>query len=119
MYYDPNNIFARILKEEVPVNKVYEDNFSLAFHDIMPKAPVHVLVIPKGEYGTLYDFYATGSDKEILSFHRAIPKIIDLLKIAHHGFRYIVNQGLHGGQEVPHYHVHIVGGAALGPMLVK
>ncbi len=119
MSYDQNNIFAKILREEIPCNKAYEDEYVLAFHDIAPQAPVHILVIPKGEYVSIADFSAKASDAEIAGFYRAVSKIIDQNDLEAEGFRTIANTGLNGGQEVPHFHLHILGGTALGPMLAK
>lgn len=119
MTYDPNNIFAKILREEIPCKKVYEDEFALAFHDIAPKAPVHVLIIPKGAYVSHADFAEKASDEEIAGFERAVGKVAKSVKIATSGYRLIANAGANAHQEVPHYHVHILGGRALGPMLVE
>jgi len=117
--YDPNNIFARILRGEIPCNKAFEDEYVLAFHDIHPQAPTHVLVCPKGPYVSMSDFTTTATDAEIVGFYRAIGKIISDLGLDATGYRTITNTGLNGGQEVPHLHVHILGGRALGPMLSK
>ncbi|AGH96890.1 histidine triad nucleotide-binding protein [Micavibrio aeruginosavorus] len=119
MTYDTNNIFARILRGEIPCKKVYEDDQVLAFHDIAPHAPVHVLVIPKGAYINQADFGARASADEIAALYRAVAKIATDLGLHETGFRTIANTGLNGGQEVPHFHVHILGGGALGPMLSK
>jgi diadenosine tetraphosphate (Ap4A) HIT family hydrolase len=119
MAYDDSNIFARILRGEIPCGKVYEDDHVLAFNDIAPKAPVHVLVIPKGKYISISDFGAQASPGEIAAFYRAVARIADDLGLADSGFRVIANAGVNGGQEVPHFHVHILGGRALGPMLAK
>lgn len=115
--YDPNNIFARILRGEIPCNKVYEDDFVLAFRDIAPKAPVHILVIPKSAYIDLADFSARASGAEIEGFFRAVAKIATEQGIVENGFRSIANTGEHGGQEVPHFHLHLLGGAPIGPMV--
>jgi histidine triad (HIT) family protein len=117
MNYDKNNIFAKMLRGEIHCKKAYEDEFSLAFHDINPKAPVHVLVIPKGEYISLSDFGATASPEEITGFFRAVSKVAHDLGIEEQGYRMLANKGINGGQEVPHFHVHLFGGRALGPML--
>jgi diadenosine tetraphosphate (Ap4A) HIT family hydrolase len=117
--YDPNNIFARILRGEIPCKKVYEDDHVLAFHDINPLAPVHVLVIPKGAYIAIDDFGAKASPDEINAFYAAVSKITADLDLSADGFRVIANCGLNGGQEVPHFHLHILGGKKLGPMLTK
>ena len=108
--YDDHNIFARILRGELPCNKVYEDDWSIAFHDIRPQAPVHVLVIPKGRYVGWDDFTATAADTEIAGFTRAIGEVTRQLGLAEPGYRLMVNMGRDGHQEVPHLHVHIFGG---------
>lgn len=117
MAYDDNNIFAKILRGEIPAQKVYEDAHALAFHDISAKAPVHVLVIPKGKYVSIVDFGTTASEAEITGFFRAVAKVAHDLGLKEQGFRSIANTGLNGGQEVPHFHLHLLGGRALGPML--
>jgi diadenosine tetraphosphate (Ap4A) HIT family hydrolase len=117
MTYDPNNIFAKILRREIPAKIVYEDDYVLAFHDIQPKRKIHVLVIPKGAHATLTDFGDTAAEAEIVALWRAIPKIVDLLGLRQGGYRAIINTNLHGGQEVPHLHVHLIGGEAVGPMV--
>jgi diadenosine tetraphosphate (Ap4A) HIT family hydrolase len=117
MAYDDGNIFARILRGEIPCDKVYEDAHTLAFRDIQPKAPVHVLVIPKGKYASIADFGAQAAPEEIAAFYRAVSKIAAELGLGGDGFRVIANTGVNGGQEVPHFHIHILGGRALGPML--
>lgn len=119
MPYDPNNIFARIIRGEIPCSKVFEDTHVLAFNDIAPKAPVHVLVCPKGPYVSMTDFAVQASADEIVAFTRAIGKIVSDLKLNEAGYRIISNAGANGGQEVPHLHVHILGGRALGPMVAK
>lgn len=115
--YDDNNIFAKILRKEIPCKPVYEDDHVLAFPDITPKAPVHILVIPKGKYVSVADFGANATPAEITAFWRAVAKIAADNGLPESGFRAIANTGLNGGQEVPHFHVHIVGGKKLGPML--
>ncbi len=115
--YDKNNIFARILRGEIPCNKVYEDDHVLAFRDLYPKAPVHILVIPKGAYMSIVDFGANATEAEITAFHRAVATIAAENDLAGSGFRTIANTGLNGGQEVPHFHIHLLGGHKLGPML--
>lgn len=115
--YDPQNIFARILRGEIPSKRVHEDEFALAFHDINPLAPVHVLVIPKGQYVSAADFHATASDAEIAGFWRAVAKVATDLGLDAPGHRLLTNMGADGGQEVPHFHVHIFGGKRLGRML--
>lgn len=117
--YDPDNIFARILRGEIPAKRVYEDEFALAFHDIAPQAPVHILVIPKGAYVSWDDFSAHGSDVEIAGFVRAVGRIARDNGLVEPGYRLLANIGGHGGQEVPHLHVHLFGGAPLGPMLSR
>jgi diadenosine tetraphosphate (Ap4A) HIT family hydrolase len=117
MSYDDQNIFAKILRGEIPCDKVYEDEHVLAFNDIGPQAPVHILVIPKGKYVDLADFSAKASGQEITAFHRAVAKIVKDKNLSGDGFRAIANAGNHGGQEVPHYHLHILGGAKLGRMI--
>lgn len=119
MAYDSNNIFAKILRGEIPCKKIYEDEYALAFHDISPKAPVHALVIPKGSYVSHADFSEKASDAEIVGFERAVGKVARDVKLAASGYRIIANAGANAHQEVPHYHVHILGGRALGPMLVE
>lgn len=118
MAYDKENIFARILRKEIPARIVYEDDYALAFHDVNPKAPVHVLVIPKGEYGSFMDFSEKAASEVVLGFMKAIQHVVQLLKLEKEGFRLLTNQGTHAGQEVPHFHVHIFGGHFLGPMIV-
>ena len=117
MPYDDQNIFAKILRGEIPCDKVYEDDYVLAFNDITPQAPVHVLVIPKGSYISLEDFSAKASADEIAGFHRAVAQIAKDKNLSENGFRAIANAGDHGGQEVPHYHLHILGGKKLGSMI--
>lgn len=117
--YDRNNIFAKILRGEIPCDKVYEDANVLAFKDIAPQAPVHVLVIPRGAYVSLADFSAKASADEIAGFFSAVGKIASDLGLDAPGYRILANHGRDGGQEVPHFHVHIFGGKKLGAMLVK
>jgi diadenosine tetraphosphate (Ap4A) HIT family hydrolase len=117
--YDDSNIFARILRGELPMKKVYEDDHVLAFHDINPLAPVHILVIPKGPYVSWDDFSEKASDAEIAAFVRASGKIARDEDLVARGYRVLANTGLRGGQEVPHLHLHIFGGAPLGPMLAR
>jgi histidine triad (HIT) family protein len=119
MAYDPNNVFARILRGEIPCDKVYENDHALAFNDLHPQAPVHVLVIPKEAYVDQRAFAANASDAEIAGLHRAIGKVITITNVSTSGYRLISNSGANGGQEVPHYHVHVLGGHALGPMLTR
>jgi diadenosine tetraphosphate (Ap4A) HIT family hydrolase len=115
--YDDANIFARILRGEIPNKTVYEDEWVLAFHDIAPQAPTHVLVIPKAPYVSFADFSAKASDAEIAGFMRAVGKVAKLLGLEEPGYRLIANMGEHSGQEVPHFHMHIVGGRPLGRMV--
>jgi diadenosine tetraphosphate (Ap4A) HIT family hydrolase len=115
--YDDQNIFARILRGEIPSRKVYEDEFVLAFHDINPQAPIHVLVIPKGSYCSFADFSASASANEIVGFTRAVGAIAKDLGLEVPGYRLLANMGEHGGQEVPHFHVHLFGGRPLGRMI--
>ena len=117
--YDDANIFARILRGELPCKKVYEDEHALAFHDINPLAPVHILVIPKGAYVSWDDFSERASDSEIAGFVRAVGKVARDQSLVAAGYRALANVGLHSGQEVPHLHVHIFGGQPLGPMLAR
>jgi diadenosine tetraphosphate (Ap4A) HIT family hydrolase len=115
--YDPNNIFARILRDEIPSRRVYEDDYAIAFHDIAPLAPVHILVIPKGAYMSWDDFTAQASDAEIAGFMRAVGAVARAHGLVEPGYRLLANTGGHAGQEVPHLHVHLFGGRPLGPML--
>lgn len=117
MSYDDQNIFAKILRGEIPCDKVYEDEHVLAFNDIAPQASVHVLIIPKGAYTSIDDFGYSASGEEIKAFYAAISKIAKDLCIAQSGFRTIANTGEDGGQEVPHFHMHLLGGEKLGAML--
>ena len=117
--YDESNIFARILRGEIPSRKVYEDAFALAFHDISPQAPTHILVIPKGEYVSLNDFSENASDAEIAAFFRAAGAIARMAGLAASGFRVLANHGPDSHQEVPHFHLHIFGGRDLGAMLPR
>jgi diadenosine tetraphosphate (Ap4A) HIT family hydrolase len=117
--YDETNIFARILRGEIPNRTVYEDDHVLAFHDIAPQAPTHILVIPKGAYVSWDDFSARASDAEIAAFVRAVGHIARAAGHVAPGYRLLANTGLHAGQEVPHLHVHIFAGRPLGPMLAR
>ena len=117
--YDPNNIFARILRKEIPCKAVYEDEHVLAFNDINPQAPVHVLVIPKGAYISLDDFSARASDAEIAALMRAVGAIARKLGLDESGYRFLANTGANAHQEVPHLHIHLFGGRKLGPMLKR
>lgn len=115
--YDDTNIFARILRGEIPSRKVHEDEWSLAFHDINPQAPTHILVIPKGPYCSFADFSASASPEEIAGFFRAVGRIARDLGLEAPGYRILANMGDHGGQEVPHFHVHLFAGRPLGRMV--
>lgn len=115
--YDTSNIFARILRGEIPCKKVFENEYVLAFYDIAPNAPIHVLVIPKRAYTCFDDFSSRASAEEIGAFFKAVGEVARLVKAPEQGFRLIANTGLHGGQEVPHFHVHILAGKPLGPMV--
>jgi histidine triad (HIT) family protein len=117
--YDPGNIFARILRGEIPAQTVYEDEFAIAFHDIAPQAPVHVLVIPRGAYVSWSDFSDTASDAEIAGFVRAVGMVARQLGLDVPGYRLLANAGPDSHQEVPHLHVHIFGGRPLGPLLSR
>ncbi|RED16623.1 histidine triad nucleotide-binding protein [Parasphingopyxis lamellibrachiae] len=117
--YDPDNIFAKILRGEIPNDTVFEDEHVLAFRDINPQAPVHVLVIPKGEYVSWDDFAAKAPDVEIAHFVRKVGEIARDLDLVEPGYRLLANIGGHGHQEVPHLHVHLFGGKPLGPMLAR
>ena len=117
--YDPANIFARILREEVPAQRLYEDEWAIAFPDIAPQAPTHILVIPKGAYVSWDDFSAHASAEEIAGFVRAVGAVARTAGLVESGYRLLANTGPHSGQEVPHLHVHLFAGAALGPMLAR
>lgn len=115
--YDDQNIFAKILRGEIPSRWVYDDDFAIAFHDINPQAPTHLLVIPKGAYVSWDDFSARASDAEIAGFIRAVGTVARAAGLVEPGYRLLANIGQHGHQEVPHLHVHVFGGRPLGPML--
>jgi diadenosine tetraphosphate (Ap4A) HIT family hydrolase len=115
--YDAHNVFARILRGEIPCRKVYEDEHALAFHDINPQAPIHVLVIPKTPYVSLADFAASAPPPAIAGFFQAVAKVAKQLELEDPGYRILANMGADAHQEVPHFHVHIFGGRPLGPML--
>jgi histidine triad (HIT) family protein len=117
--YDSGNIFARILRGEIPCDKVYEDEWALAFNDISPQAPLHILVIPKGAYVGWDDFAANAAAEEIAGFVRAVGRVAREHDLVEPGYRLLVNLGGHGGQEVPHLHVHLFGGKPLGPMIAR
>jgi diadenosine tetraphosphate (Ap4A) HIT family hydrolase len=115
--YDENNVFARILRGELPCREVFGDDWALAFHDINPQAPVHVLVIPRGKWRSWADFSAGASDAEIAGYVRAVGHVARMLGLETPGYRLLANAGPDAGQEVPHLHVHLFGGKPLGPML--
>jgi len=119
MSYDDDNVFAKILRGELPANTVYEDEWAVAFHDINPQAPVHVLVIPRQPYINMIDFSANASEAEITGFFRAVGKVANAVGLDDEGYRILANAGHNSHQEVPHLHVHIFGGKRLGPMLVR
>ena len=119
MAYDPNNIFAKILRGEIPCNKVYEDAYALAFHDITPQAPVHVLVIPKGEYVSFDDFSSSAPAEVVAGFYRAVQKVAAQLGMQQGGYRALSNVGLDAHQVVLHYHLHLFAGCDLGRMMKK
>ncbi|MXO74706.1 HIT domain-containing protein [Altererythrobacter aerius] len=115
--YDDDNIFAKVLRGELPANRVYEDEWALAFHDIAPQAPVHILVIPKGRYVSWDDFSASAPDAEIAGFARAVGHVARTAGLVEDGYRILYNIGSHGGQEIAHLHAHIFAGRPLGRMV--
>jgi diadenosine tetraphosphate (Ap4A) HIT family hydrolase len=117
--YDDSNIFAAILRGDIPNKTVYEDEFALAFHDINPQAPLHILVIPKGAYVSWDDFSARANAEDIAGFVRAIGHVARTHDLVAPGYRLLANIGANGGQEVPHLHVHLFGGKRMGPMLMQ
>ena len=120
MQYDNNNIFAKILRGEIPCEKVYEDDFVLSFYDVNPQKKIHVLVIPKGKYINLDDFNENASNKEIIALSKAISYVAKKLSISiknGEGYRALVNIGANAGQEVPHLHYHLFGGEKIGKMV--
>jgi|TARA_B100001094_G_C17895898_1_gene654001 histidine triad (HIT) family protein len=117
MSYDKNNIFAKILRGEIPCKKVYENEQVLAFHDVNPQKKIHILVIPKGEYIDLDDFNKKASEKEIIALNKAITHVANLLTTKDKGYRALTNIGSDGGQEVPHLHFHIFAGEKIGKMV--
>jgi diadenosine tetraphosphate (Ap4A) HIT family hydrolase len=117
--YDDQNIFARLLRGEIPSRRVYEDEWAVAFHDIAPQAPVHVLVIPRGRYVSLADFTRDATDAEITGFFRAVGTVARQLGLETPGYRALANMGPNGGQEVPHFHVHLFGGEPLSQRMVN
>lgn len=119
MSYDPNNIFAKILRGEIPCKKVYEDDYALAFNDIRPLAPVHVLVIPKGPYVTLYDMTREATPAFVGGFFRAVSEVARITGAIETGYRFLANNGEDAHQEVMHLHIHLFAGRPLGPMLKR
>ncbi|WP_336987167.1 HIT domain-containing protein [Altererythrobacter aquiaggeris] len=117
--YDDQNLFAKILRGEIPSTRIYEDDWAYAFPDINPQAKLHVLVIPKGRYVSWDDFSATASAEEIAGFIRAVGTVARQHDLVEPGYRLLANIGAHGGQEVPHLHVHLFGGQHLGPMIAR
>lgn len=119
MLYDSSNVFAKILRNELPCDKVYEDDHALAFHDINPLTPVHVLVIPKGQYVSMTDFGTRATAEEVSGFFKAVTLVAKQLGVNESGYRILANHGEDANQEVPHFHVHIFAGAPLGPMIKR
>jgi len=120
MIYDRNNIFAKILRKEIPCKKIFENNHVLSFHDINPQKKIHALVIPKGQYIDLDDFNNRASDQEIVALSKAITEVSKMLGISKDmgkGYRALTNLSEHGGQEVPHLHFHLFGGEKVGKMV--
>jgi len=117
--YDDNNIFARILRGEIPCKKVYENDHALAFHDINPLMPVHVLVIPKGAYVNLDDFSAKAAPEALAGFLQAVGETARLMGVGEDGYRIVANNGAHANQEVPHFHVHIFGGRQIRGRMIR
>jgi histidine triad (HIT) family protein len=117
--YDDQNIFAKILRGEIPSERVYEDEWAIAFYDINPQAPTHILVIPRGAYVSWDDFSARAPDAEIAGFVRAVGKVARDAGLVAPGYRLLANTGQHSGQEVPHLHVHLFAGQSLGPMIAR
>ncbi|MHA1558367.1 MAG: HIT domain-containing protein [Alphaproteobacteria bacterium] len=117
MLYDNNNIFAKILRNEITCEEVYNSDYALAFHDKFPKAPIHILVIPKGTYKDAFDFHNNASQTEIIAFYKATAYIVDKYNLYNDGFRMVSNCGKNAKQEIPHYHVHILGGTILNTCL--
>ena len=120
MNYDKNNIFAKILRKEIPCAKIFENDYILSFHDINPQKKIHALVIPKGEYVDLDDFNNRASDQEIVALSKAITEVSKILRISKDigkGYRALTNLSEHGGQEVPHLHFHLFGGEKVGKMV--
>lgn len=118
MSYNPNNVFAKILRADLPCDFILEDSFFMAFHDLHPKAPIHALVIPKGPYCDVHDFHTHASTDEIIGFYRGVSAVIKHLDLEEKGCRLISNMKEHGQQDVPHYHMHILAGRPLGAKIV-
>ena len=119
MTYNNNNIFAKILRQEIPCKKVYENEYALAFYDINPQAKIHILVIPKGKYISFSDFSKNATKNEIEGFFKAVGKVAGDQNLDEEGYRILANHGTNAGQEVPHFHIHIFGKQPLGPMISK
>ena len=119
MSYDPQNIFAKILRGEIPCNKVYEDNDVLAFNDIAPQASVHILVVPKGPYQSFDDFTCKAGPQQQLGFYKAVQSIAEQQGLRVGGYRLVCNHGMDSNQEVAHFHVHLLGGENLGPLITR
>lgn len=119
MAYDTNNIFAKIIRGDLPSTKVFENDVAVSFRDIHPLAPIHVLVVPKGQYKDQYDFMSRASETEIVGFARALAATAEKAGLLEEGYRAISNSGVNGAPEVPHYHVHLLGGGPLGRMIAK
>ncbi len=119
MSYNDQNIFAKILRGDIPSTKLFEDDHVLVIEDAFPQASVHVLILPKGQYVSMTDFTAHAGDAEMVAMMRAVSKVVEIKNLSENGYRLIANAGDHGGQEVPHLHWHIVGGEKLGRMLSK
>ena len=117
MPYDTDNVFAKILRGEIPCETIYEDEFAIAFDDINPQSPVHVLVLPKGQYVSMDDFTANASDAEIAGFFRAVGAVARQVDVVGNGYRTLANHGRDAHQEVPHFHMHIFAGRDVGPMI--
>lgn len=117
MAYDTSNIFAKILRGEIPCDKVYENDHALAFRDVSPQAPVHVLIVPKGDYVSSTDFSESASEAEIAGFMRAVAEVAKIEGVTADGYRLIANAGANGLQEVPHFHMHLLGGRRMGRMV--
>lgn len=118
MSYDTNNVFAKILRNEIPAKKVFENEFALAFHDLHPSAPVHVLVIPKGEFTSFHDFSVNADPNLLIGYFKAVREVACLVGVAETGYRLIANHGSDANQSVPHFHMHIIGKKRCGPLVV-